>query len=242
MQRKSYRCCWSGPAPLNRSSNGRLRVGWGQCPGVAIVAHEDLHVEAKRPKTKAAQRWVCGGRLLLAQALIASIPVLLINMYSHSGHEKEAERRELFHDVYQEICAQESFHYLLGADFNSSAVSNALSALLIPQGAGIPRWITPTGEATTVTYTSGEAYSCIDSFLSGPDIHMSESQVVHNRSGCPHALITVDMRCDCVQQYPRIQPQVMIRKRELSEQSTMPMAWTDVHDAIERLVRTTDQP
>ena len=82
-----YRGAWSSPAELQRTRNGHLRVGWGTCPGVAIITKADRDVHVLRPKTKAAQQLVRGGRLILARALIAAMPILLVNLYAPAGKE-----------------------------------------------------------------------------------------------------------------------------------------------------------
>ena len=216
MKRKGYTCCWGKSADRSRIANGRLRVNWGACPGVAIMAPTELQPCQKKPKTEAATRWFERGRLILAQILASALPILLICLYLPAGKECEDMRNQMCHDVYHEIRAQDCHSFLLAADFNMCPLSNPLSAGLIQDGAGVPLWMSPQGEECTATYQSGTASSLLDGFVAGPDLQVGLHQTVHTQAGSAHAIVTCQVSCDTVLPYPRLQPQVLLRRRETS--------------------------
>ena len=229
----NYTGCWGPCATRHRISNGRLRVDWGKCPGVAIIAHKELQICPRPVKTDAARKWFDSGRLLLAQVLAAATPILLICCYAPAGKEASDQRTVMFNDVLGEIKAQQSFSYLLGADFNAAPESNALSAGLLTWGASIPRFVSVWGQEATATYRSGEAATLIDGFIGGPDIHLCINQVVHEQEGSPHAVVTCSLKADLQACYPRVAPQVVIRRSEKkSESDSLGQEWDETHCTI----------
>ena len=237
LEKVGYKCYWSSPAELQRTKNGHLRVGWGNCPGVALVAHQGLNVQMANPRTKSAQQLVQKGRLILARAFIAAVPLLLINMYTPAGKEKVEERREMLQDVFQEICAQASHRYLIGADWNESPISNVLSTQLFSRGAGMPRWIEEDGQPCAYTYKSGEAQTSLDGFLAWPDVMITPTQRVSHQSGSPHSIVSIGMKCDDEVKYPRLQPQVIVRYEGAAEQMMPKERWQTVHESIATQIR-----
>ena len=224
-----YDCCWGAAASLNRCKDGTLRTSWGCCPGVGVLADSSLGMCQVPPATKVGREWWERGRLLLCRILALASPLLIICAYAPSGHEKAMEREQFLTDLYQELSAHRNQAYILGADWNTHPIDNALVGQLIEAGAGIPQWIDPSGHETETTYWSGASESFLDGFVVGPDAYSTPQQLVEPVAGSPHGMVTIQIFGTPRDPITRVRPTVHLKAKQ---QQTPQLAWHAVHAEV----------
>ena len=217
LRRQGFQSLWTPGAQRKRVKSGHVRVDWGTCPGVGMVASDSIDLLPRPPRTPGGRRWWEGGRLLMAQIKVLGIPLLLLCLYAPAGREQADTRATFFSDMQKELAAQDTHAYLIGGDYNMSIHDTTLAAAVHTDGSFIPLLQDGLGNSVSVTYISGAASSCIDGFLAGPDATCATVQKCHSIAGSPHAVISLDCKCDSIGDRGRVGRPISLRPRKTSE-------------------------